>query len=411
MSKMLNKKTNTRIISVMFAVALWLYVASEQNPTEYRNIKDVPVRLMNVEAVNTSGLVIRDPQDYKVDITLQGKRSILSEIKAGDIIADADLRGHSQKGVNNVPVEIKGLPTNIELVDFNPKIVKVNMEQVISIQVPVNLSIEGRPQQGYTTLEPVITPGEVLVKGPESLLGNLKVVTAVMKLAQASDDLHEVLPVKAVDGDDSDIAGVAVNPNVVEVTIPVRKTKEVAIEPVMEGQPAEGWEITEVYQNRDTIVIYGEEAVLQDIHSVRTRPVVLTGMNENTSFNVDIIMPEGTSPVGDISAITVYVRGERWINKEFSIDRISFTGIRRGLSLSEETELPVVRVVLQGRQSVIDGIGVGDISITADLEGQGAGKHSVTLMVDLPEGAQLVSMEPQQVQIELTAPDQEQSEE
>jgi YbbR domain-containing protein len=410
MSRMLNKKINTRIISILFAVALWLYVASEQNPMEYRNIKDVPVRLINTEAINTSGLIVRDAQDYKIDVTLQGKRSVLAEIKASEIIADADLRGHTQKGVNNVPVELRGLPSNIELVDFNPKVVKVTMEQIMNVQVPVIVSAEGNPQQGYTTLEPVITPGEVLVNGPESLLGNIRAMTATMRISGASSDIQEVLAVKAVDADNNDITGVTVNPNVVEVTIPVRKTKEVNIEPVMEGQPDEGWEITDIYQNRDTIVIYGEEDLLQDIHSVRTRPVLLAGINENTSINVDIIMPEGVAPVGNISAITVHVRGERRINKEFSIDRINFTGIGRNLMISDEEGQPVVRIVLQGRQSIIDTIEVNDISITAALDGLRAGEHTVALKANLPEGAQLISMEPQQTGIELSALDQEQNE-
>lgn len=110
MSRMINKKMNTRIISVLFAVALWLYVASDQNPVEYKPIKDVPVQLINTETIVTSGLVIKDPQQYKIDVNLQGKRSVLAEIKASDIIAEADLRGHTQRGVNNVPIEVRVCP-------------------------------------------------------------------------------------------------------------------------------------------------------------------------------------------------------------------------------------------------------------------------------------------------------------
>ena len=124
MSWMKNKKVNTRIISILFAVALWLYVASEQNPLEYKPIKDIPVRLINTETVGASGLVIRDPQQHKVDVNIQGKRSVLAEIKTADILAEADLRGYTRRGVNNVPVEIRGLPSNVELVDYSPKALK-----------------------------------------------------------------------------------------------------------------------------------------------------------------------------------------------------------------------------------------------------------------------------------------------
>lgn len=407
MSWMTDKKVNTRIVSVLFAVALWLYVASEQNPIEYKNIKDVPVRLINTETVGASGLVIRDPQQHKVDVNIQGKRSVLAEIKSGDILAEADLRGYTRRGVNNVPVEIRGLPSNIELVDFNPKTIKVNMEQISSIQVPVKLATEGKPMEGYTALPPVITPGEVLVNGPESVLGSVRVLTAVMKLSGASADLREVLAVKAVDADNNSIAGVTVNPGTVEVTIPIRKTKTVRIEPVMVGQPAADWEITETSLSRDTILIYGEETVLQTIDSIRTEPVSLAGMDKNTSISVGLIMPEGVAPVDNISSVTVYVRGVKTINRDISVGSVNFTGMDEDLRLSDETTVPSIRVTVRGREDIVGSLTADDITVTANLGGLGEGKHSVALEVKLPEGVQLIAITPVRVDIELTAPDGE----
>ena len=406
MSWMTDKKVNTRIVSVLFAVALWLYVASEQNPIEYKNIKDVPVRLINIETVVASGLVIKDPQQYKVDVNIQGKRSVLAEIKSGDILAEADLRGYTQRGVNNVPVEIRGLPSNIELVDFNPKTIKVNMEQISSIQVPVKLATEGKPMEGYTALPPVITPGEVLVNGPESVLGTVRVLTAVMKLSGATSDLKEVLAVKAVDADNNSIAGVTVNPSTVEVTIPIRKTKTVRIEPVMVGQPAADWEITETSLSRDTIRIYGEEAVLQSIDSIKTEPVSLAGIDKNTSISVGLIMPEGIAPVENITSVTVYIRGIKTINRNISVDEVNFTGIGEGLALSEEMTVPSIRVTIRGREDIVNGLTADDIAVTANLAGLGQGKHSVALEVKLPEEVQLIAVTPARVDIELTTPDE-----
>jgi YbbR domain-containing protein len=401
MSWMTNKKINTRIISILFAVALWLYVASEQNPTEHKPIKDVPVRLVNTETIGASGLIIRDPQQYKVDVNLQGKRIVLAEIKAGDIIAEADLRGYTKRGVNNVPVEIRGLPSNVELTDYSPKSIKIEMEQISSIQVPVTLTTEGKPLEGYTALPPVITPGEVLVNGPESVLGSVRVLTAVMKLSGASADLKQVLAVRAVDADNNNIAGVTVNPETVEVTVPVRKTKTVRIEPVIVGQPSADWMITDITQNRQTVLIYGEDSVLQAIDSIKTQPVSLDGVSENTSINVGLVMPEGIASVENISSVTVYVRGVRMISKELIIDRVNFTGIGENLKLSEGTAAPSVRVTLRGREDIANRVTADDVTVTASLAGLGEGRHTVALDVKLPEDIQLVAVIPQRVEVEL----------
>ena len=232
-------------------------------------------------------------------------------------------------------------------------------------------------------------------------------LTAVVKLSGVSDDLREVVAVKAVDADDKSIAGVTVNPNTVEVTIPIRKTKTVRIEPVLEGQPSRDWEITDISQNRETVVIYGEASVLQTIDSIKTKPVVLTGTNENTSFNVGLIIPEGVATVDNISSVTVYVRGTRIVNREMLMNKINFTGIGEGLRILEGEAAPSVRITVRGREDIVNGITVGDVAVTANLNGLGQGKHSVTLGVTLPESVQLIAIAPQRVEVELAAVDED----
>lgn len=403
MFRMTNKKINTRIISVLFAIALWLYVAGGEDPLDYKNIKDIPVQVSNVDTVTLSGLAIKDPQQYKVDVTLQGKRSILGEIKPGEIVAHADLRGHAQKGVNNVPVEVRGLPTNVELADFNPKIIKVAMEQIASTQVPVTLSTGGAPMQGYTVLKPAITPGEVLVNGPESLLSDIKVKTAVMKLDNATKDLKEVLAVKAVDAEGNDIAGLMLNPNIVEVTVPVRKTKQVDIEPAIEGRPSGDWLITDIYLDKDTLMIYGDESALQRISSIKTEPLSLTGVERNTNFNVGLVMPEGVASVDNIDSVTVYISGEKVIKRDIVADRVNFVGLGEGLRFSDDGTIPTVTVTVRGKESAINELAAGGFFAGATLEGLKAGRHTLELKLDLPEGVELISIMPSRIEVILVA--------
>ncbi len=406
MSRMTNKKTNTRIISILFAVALWLYVAGDQDPMEPKNIKDVPVELINTEAVVSSGLTIKDPQQHKIEVNIQGKRSVLTEIKAGGIIAEADLRGHTKKGVNNVPIEIRGLPTNVQLVDFSPKSIKVDMEHIASAQIPVTVSTKGGPMPGYTALAPIITPGEVLVNGPESLLGSVKVTTAFLKLDNATEDLNEVLAVRAADVEGNDIAGVMLNPNIVEVTVPIRKTKKVDIEPVIGEKPSEGWQITDIYLDRNNLMIYGDKSVLQGINSIKTEPLSLADVEHNTSFNVALIMPEGVAAVDNTTSVMVYVSGEKIIKRDIVADRINFIGLGEGLRFADEGAIPTVTVAVRGKESAIGGLAVGNIFAKASLEGLKAGKHILQLGIDLPEGIELISITPSQIEIELVDADE-----
>ncbi|MBA1336347.1 MAG: hypothetical protein HPY66_2782 [Firmicutes bacterium] len=401
MARITDKEINIRIISVIFAVVLWLYVASEQNPMEYKNIKEVSVQLINLESVAKSGLVIKDEQVYKVDVTLQGKRSILSEVKATDIRVEADLRGFNQKGVNSIPVEVKGVPTNVELVDFTPKNIKVSLEPIISVQVPVGVNTTGRPKDGYTSLQPVVTPGEVLVKGPESLVGNIKVQTAALKLDGTSGDVKEVLPVKVVDQDGNEITGVEISPNIVEVDVPVRRTKEVKVDVVIQGEPAQGYEIVNILQGRQTVVAYGDQNLIDSIDRIVTKPVNIAGIEQDSSYQADLIIPEGVSLIGNISRIDVNVRIEKIIAKKLIIERITPVNMGKGLRIGDNTELPRVQMTLEGRESIINRLTANDINIYVDLKDLGRGSHNVPLQADLPDGVSKKALEPDKVEIEL----------
>lgn len=401
MARITDKEINIRIISVIFAMVLWLYVASEQNPMEYKNLKEVHVQLINLESVAKSGMVIQDEQVYKVDVTLQGKRSILSEVKATDIRVEADLRGFNQKGVNSIPVEVKGVPTNIELIDFTPKNIKVALEPIISVQVPVGVNATGRPKDGYTSLQPVVTPGEVLVKGPESLVSNIKVQTAALKLDGAEEDVRGILPVKVMDQDGNEITGVEISPNIVEVNVPVRRTKEVKVDVAIQGEPAQGYEIVSILQDRQTVVAYGEQNLIDGIESIATKPVNIAGIEQNASYQAELIIPEGVSIIGNIGKINVNVSIEKIVTKNLTIERITPVNIGKGLRIEDNSELPRVEMTLEGTESIINRITANDITIYVDLKDLGRGTHNAPLQVDLPDGVSGKALQPDKVEIEL----------
>jgi YbbR domain-containing protein len=403
MSRIADSKINVKIISVLFAVVLWLYVASEQNPTEYKNIKDVPVRLTNMEAVAKSGFSVRDLQEYKVDVTLQGKRSVLSEIKVSDILVEADLRGFTQKGVNNVPVEIKGIPTNVDLVDVVPRHIKVNLETVHSVQVPVNAMVEGTPAIGYTALKPLVVPAEILVKGPESLLNNIRVYTATVKLNGATNDIKEVVPVMVIDSDNNEITGIELNPNIVEVTVPVRRTKVVPIEVITTGSPPPDREIVSIRPVNNSIAIYGEQALVEQIDSIKTEPIDVSAMQSNQTYPAKLVLPEGVFVLDGVNKVDVGFRIERIITSTITKQAISFRNIADGLKVENAARLPALEIELKGREDILTPITGQDIEVYANLANLAEGIHSVTLQVELPGGVELLSVKPSKVDISLVS--------
>ncbi|HQA61257.1 MAG TPA: CdaR family protein, partial [Tepidanaerobacteraceae bacterium] len=107
--------TALKIISIVAAIIMWLYVMNEQNPQVTYVIRDVPVRLQNLD--ENKFALKDDSAEYKVNVKVKGRRSLVADIKPGDIYAYVNLRGRIE-GDNLIRVDIT-TPTNIELIDVS----------------------------------------------------------------------------------------------------------------------------------------------------------------------------------------------------------------------------------------------------------------------------------------------------
>ena len=94
-----------KIISVVIALILWVYVVNVINPPSSSTIAGVPVRLLNQEVLAASNLAIAGADQYTVDVVIEGARSDILDIEEEDITANADLFGLG-KGQNYLVVTV-----------------------------------------------------------------------------------------------------------------------------------------------------------------------------------------------------------------------------------------------------------------------------------------------------------------
>ncbi|MBZ4655582.1 MAG: YbbR family protein, partial [Thermoanaerobacter sp.] len=175
---MLTKDFTIKLLSLVLAFLLWLYVMGEENPEIPYEINDVPVKLINSDTLEKKGLIVLDEKNYTVNVKVRGRRSDVLNIAAQNISVFADLSRVNSKGTNVIPVTVEGLPRNVSLVSINPPEIKVEIDKIAKTQMPVTVKIIGNVMDGYAMQPAVSTPGEVLVIGPESKINLIKNVIA-----------------------------------------------------------------------------------------------------------------------------------------------------------------------------------------------------------------------------------------
>ena len=159
-----------KVGSVLVVTGLWIYLGGAQKfevglrvPVEYRNVP---------ESLTLGG---RPPTS--LEVRLRGSRAALGGVSRGTLRATVDLAG-SERGTNVVAVGRADVnaPAGVEVVGTEPAVLRLTLEGVRRVRVPVRARLRGEPAAGTAVGGVVVVPATVEIVGPESAVANLQAV-------------------------------------------------------------------------------------------------------------------------------------------------------------------------------------------------------------------------------------------
>ncbi|MDI3529135.1 MAG: hypothetical protein PWQ23_954 [Thermoanaerobacter sp.] len=395
---MLTKDFTIKLLSLVLAFLLWLYVMGEENPEIPYEINDVPVKLINSDTLEKKGLIVLDEKNYTVNVKVRGRRSDVLNIAAQNISVFADLSRVNSKGTNVIPVTVEGLPRNVSLVSINPPEIKVEIDKIAKTQMPVTVKIIGNVMDGYAMQPAVSTPGEVLVIGPESKINLIKNVIAGVNVSYKKEDVKISVPVVAVDREGKEVKGATITPNLVEVYIPVNKSIRVPVVPKIFGKPMEGYMIASVNVLPEYVYITGDETVLNTIKSISTKQIDISGKNEPVTENVPFDLPDGVKLVKSDINVKVYVDIQKIATKEITISNIDIRGADNKNVVIQNPDLVIT---ISGPESVVNGAKASDFNAYIDVTNLPMGDHSLTVNINTNLNLQIIRIKPDKVTVNI----------
>ncbi len=408
------RNLGAKIMAVLFALFMWIYVMSVINPTISDNVNNIPVELLNVEELERAGIVLQGEQEHTVNVRVTGRSDQVYRLSRQDFVATADLSGHRNIGPNNVQVMVE-VDADVE-VEYNPRFIRVELEEVIRKQKNVQINILGEPASGYVLGQPRLTPSAIWIEGPESSVNAVESVVAELQLDQESRDVVANLTLKAVDSRGDEVSGVSLESEVVEVVVPMERTKTVIIEPNLDLEAAEGYVIRNTRVSPRSIMIQGREEQLENLTRIETEPVERRDLTENESVEVDLRLPDGISLYNERS-VTVEVEVAEIIEEtyEFSPGEVEMENLAQGLNVQEQSLPEGFTVTLRGPEDLLENFSREDLQLTVDLEDLEEGNHPVEPTLKDGNGLehQLVEwgVEPGEFAIELIGDSPEDTEE
>ena len=161
-----------RIFAVVLAIGLWIFV----NTAERNSFAPltVPISYSSLPA----GMVIVNHPPTVVKIEVTGPRNLLSLLDPERLTLKIDLRGvASGQSEFKIYPAMFNVQRNTAVTSISPDQLSLDVDRVVTRDVPVHLAVQGKVEPGYTITSVDITPPTVTIAGPSRFVTPLTSVS------------------------------------------------------------------------------------------------------------------------------------------------------------------------------------------------------------------------------------------
>jgi len=271
----------TKIISLVLAVILWIYVIYTENPASEIWVRGIPIVLQNVDVLNNKNLSLLDLSKETVDVKVRGKRLYLAKLEPRDFTAAVDLQNINKKGEAVLPVNIKSNVSNVEIIKKTLNTVTCQIEDIILREIPIEVKTSGEVSDGFVVSSIECEPKTVTVKVGESMANYIMAVTDEVNLQDASGNINTVKNVKIVDGSGNEVLVISKNLENVSVRIDMNYQKEVKVTADvinMDKNPHFDVEIAKI--TPQSVTIEGPISVVKDLQEIKLKQIDASAISE-----------------------------------------------------------------------------------------------------------------------------------
>ena len=362
MIERLHKNTKIKIISLLSAIVLWMYVMAVVDPEDTKLYENIPITITNLNEIKDLGLVV-DPDDNLVtSVYIKGKLSDLQKISANNI----DVYGTVSNPIEGQnQLYLRASVNDKVTTEFKSDTIVINLEKSLEEEKNITVNITGVYKDNVDKVD--LDKTKVVVSGPRSSVDSVKYVQATFDANKESVDTKSTeLELKALDSEMNEVDHVTLEFNKVTAKVSYFQQKQVKINPIFSSNESN------LVQDQDfTIIpseinIKGKSDVINNIDSINTKIINVDELGTNNKI-VDLDIPDGIN--ADKDSVTIkLINKNKTKNSTFvySGDDISLLNNEEDVSIND-FEIPDDIIVKIQYDNDSDRISKNDLKLYLDL--------------------------------------------
>lgn len=388
MIERLHKNTKIKIISLLSAIVLWMYVMAVVDPEDTKLYENIPITITNLNEIKDLGLVV-DPDDNLVtSVYIKGKLSDLQKISANNI----DVYGTVSNPIEGQnQLYLRASVNDKVTTEFKSDTIVINLEKSIEEEKNITVNITGVYKDNVDKVD--LDKTKVVVSGPRSSVDSVKYVQATFDANQESVDAKSTeLELKALDSEMNEVDHVTLEFNKVTAKVSYFQQKQVKINPVFSGNESNLVQDQDFTITPSEINIKGKSDEINTIDSINTKTINVDELGTNNKV-VDLDIPDGIN--ADKDSVTIkLINKNKTQNSTFTYsgDDITLLNNEEDVSI-DDFELPDEITVKIQYDNDSDRISKNDLKLYLDLsEGVVSGTRYAITHNDI--NAKSITIEP-----------------
>ena len=393
-SNMSKRKALYIVLSLVVAMAIWVYV----DITGDRNIKktftDVPVEFLDEDTVLAERglMLLEDGTTTSIDLTLSGSRWNIARLDPDELRVQVSLADITTTGAQLIKYTIRypdGLSSSFTTSDASAYMIRVNIGELNTRTVDVKAEIVGSVAEGYTAGELLLSPAQLEIRGQPEDIDPVSYAKVTINLDNAESTFTGMLDYQFYDANDQllDSTGIHATVDQIQATLPVNVTKELKLVVDFIESPGARASNLNYTIEPETITVCGDAEKLRDVDSITLTSFDLTKLNGATLYNYTIPLPEGCENLSGVTTATFRASFKDRTSATLTTSNFSLQNLPEGKDVSMLTEELTVTVF--GTSEDVASLTGSDLEVIVDLAdfGSAAGGYTVPATVRVKNGA------------------------
>lgn len=360
------------VLSILISLIMWINISLSDSNLSTKTISNIPIQINLSEEATNNGLKIFSSESQRASVSISGNRVSVGNVTADDIVVSS-LSTSTIMTPGTYPLYLSArsadTTNNFEIISsVSPSVLTVYVdyyeEETFEIEKNIKYNIDS---EYYGEL--ILSTSEIIISGPKTEVDKVESVAIEGEVKSTiSEDLQKDYDIVLYDSNGERYSNSNVNLSVdrVTATFNVSSKKEVPLIPKFSNQPKDINVDDIVTCETETVIIAGDEDVLQSIDAVYTDEIDFTTLeNDVNILDVNIDIPERCIILNNIESVNISVDLSSYDNKYIKLKTFKTKGLADGYSCNILTRN--ITIDVHGLSSDLKELSANDISCVIDV--------------------------------------------